>query len=117
LILFKSGCVLKESAHILAKGMPEGMTATAIAEAMHKVPGVSQVHDLHVWTIVPGHIALSAHITLADQAISQTSELMGVLKETLNESFEIQHTTIHFECGNCGQGIVACLELVETREA
>jgi cobalt-zinc-cadmium efflux system protein len=106
LILFGSGRVLKESIHILAEGMPEGMTATSIAEAMKKVPGISQVHDLHVWTVAPGYIALSAHVTVDDQSISQTAETMTALKETLHEGFEIQHTTIQFECENCGQGTV-----------
>lgn len=110
LILFSSGCVLKESIHILAEGMPEGMTATSIAESMRKVSGVSQVHDLHVWTVAPGYIALSAHVTVADQSISQTTEMMIALKETLHEGYEIQHTTIQFECENCGQGTVLCLE-------
>ena len=110
LILFSSGRVLKESIHILAEGMPEGMTATSIAESMRKVSGVSQVHDLHVWTVAPGYIALSAHVTVDDQSISQTAEMMNALKETLNESYEIQHTTIQFECKNCGQGTVLCAQ-------
>lgn len=114
LILFSSGSVLKKSVHILAEGMPEGMTATTIAEIMLKVPGVSQVHDLHVWMVAPGYIALSAHVTLADQSLSQTAEVLSALKEVLGEVFKIQHTTIQFECGNCGQGMVACLELPET---
>ena len=113
LILFSSGRVLKESVHILAEGMPTGMTASAIADSMRKVPGVSQVHDLHVWTVAPGYIALSAHVTVDDQSLSQTAEVMSALKETLHESFEIQHTTIQFECGNCGQGLVNCLEQAE----
>jgi cobalt-zinc-cadmium efflux system protein len=108
LILFSSGRVLKESVHILAEGMPEGMTATSIAEAMKKVSGVSQVHDLHVWTVAPGYIALSAHVTVEDQSISQTTEMMTALKETLHVGFEILHTTIQFECENCGQGTVLC---------
>jgi cobalt-zinc-cadmium efflux system protein len=114
LILFSSGRVLKESVHILAEGMPAGMTATAIADSMHKVPGVSEIHDLHVWTVAPGYIALSAHVTVDDQAISQTAEIMSALKETLEQGYKIQHTTIQFECENCGQGIVACLELTGT---
>jgi len=113
LILFSSGRVLKESVHILAEGMPDGMTATRVAETMLKVPGVSQVHDLHVWTVAPGYIALSAHVTLADQALSQTSEVLAALKKTLDEKFEIEHTTIQFECGNCGHGLVNCLEQAE----
>jgi len=117
LILFSSGRVLKESVHILAEGMPTGMTASAIADSMRKVPGVSQVHDLHVWTVAPGYIALSAHVTVDDQSLSQTAEVLSALKEILHERFEIQHTTIQFECGNCGQGMVACLELPETSES
>jgi len=117
LILFSSGRVLKESVHILAEGMPEGMTATTIAEIMLKVPGVSQVHDLHVWTVAPGYIALSAHVTVDDQSLSQTTEVLAALKETLHESFEIEHTTIQFECGNCGQGLVACLEPAEVSDS
>jgi cobalt-zinc-cadmium efflux system protein len=110
------GSELKEAVHILAEGMPAGMTATAIADSMRKVPGVSQVHDLHVWTVAPGYISLSAHVTVDDQSLSQTSEVMSALKETLHQGFEIQHTTIQFECGNCGQGMVACLELAEASE-
>ncbi len=116
LILFSSGRVLKESVHILAEGMPAGMTATAIANAMRQVAGVSQVHDLHVWTVAPGYIALSAHVTIDDQALSQTTEIMTTLKERLHAGFEIQHTTIQFECESCGQGAVDCLDLAEVRE-
>lgn len=113
LILFSSGRVLKESVHILAEGMPEGMTLTAIGTIMHKVPGVSQVHDLHVWTVAPGYIALSAHVTVDDQALSQTDEVLSALKEALQIQFEIRHITIQFECGNCGQGLVACLDVLD----
>jgi cobalt-zinc-cadmium efflux system protein len=79
LILFSSGRVLKESVHILAEGMPNGMTASAVARAMHAVPGVREVHDLHVWTVAPGFIALSAHVMVADSALSQTATVMAGL--------------------------------------
>jgi len=108
LLLVSSGRVLKEAVHILAEGMPTGMTATAIAMAMQSVPGVGQVHDLHVWTVAPGYVALSAHVTVDDQTLSQTAKIMSALKEVLHDSFEIHHTTIQFECGNCGQGTVLC---------
>jgi cobalt-zinc-cadmium efflux system protein len=97
----------------LAEGMPAGMTATAIANSMHKIAGVSGVHDLHVWTVAPGYIALSAHVTVDDQFLSQTAGMMAALKATLLEGYAIQHTTIQFECEACGQGVVACLEPAE----
>jgi cobalt-zinc-cadmium efflux system protein len=111
LILLSSGRVLKESIHILAEGMPAGMSASAVAETMRHVPGVKEVHDLHVWTVAPGYNALSAHIIIADRALSQTAEIMSALKKALHESFAIQHTTIQLECKNCGQGTVACAKL------
>jgi len=110
LILFSSGRVLKESIHILAEGIPAGMSAISIAEAMKKVAGVNQVHDLHVWTVAPGYVALSAHVTVENQSVNQTAEIMSSLKETLHKNYEIEHTTIQFECANCGQGAVICLE-------
>jgi cobalt-zinc-cadmium efflux system protein len=109
LIVVSSGRVLKESVHILAEGMPDGMTASIVAKAMHGVPGVNEVHNLHVWTVAPGYIALSAHVTVADSDLSQTKPLIKALKKRLHDDFEIDHTTIQLECWNCGQGTVPCL--------
>ncbi|MDD8026106.1 MAG: cation diffusion facilitator family transporter [Acidobacteriota bacterium] len=107
LILFSSGRVLKEAIHVLAEGVPRGMSATAITDVVHRISGVIEVHDLHVWTIAPGYVALSAHVVIDDQALSQTAEIMAALKESLEKEFNIRHTTIQFECGACGQGKTA----------
>jgi len=108
LILFSSGRVLRESIHILNEGMPKGMTVTDVETAMQTIPGISTIHDLHVWTIGPGYTALSAHVLLADQALSQAQEIMTGLKSLLQHQFNISHTTIQFECEHCGQGGVFC---------
>jgi cobalt-zinc-cadmium efflux system protein len=108
IILLGSGRVLREAVHILAEGIPEGIKASTVAEAMGDVPGVVEVHDLHVWTVSPGYAALSAHVLVDDQALSQTQQVMELLKQALVEQFGIEHTTIQFECDNCGQGSVAC---------
>lgn len=109
IILAGSGRVLRESIHILAEGMPDGMTASDIAQQMGKVTGVADVHDLHVWTVSPGYVALSAHVVLSDQSLSQAQRIMGAIRQVLIEQFSIEHTTIQFECDNCGQGVVMCL--------
>lgn len=108
LILFGSGRVLKESVHVLAEGVPGGMTATGITNVLRRVSGVIEVHDLHVWTVAPGYIALSAHVVIDDQALSRTAEIMAALKDILGKDFNIRHTTIQFECGDCGQGTLSC---------
>jgi cobalt-zinc-cadmium efflux system protein len=110
LILFSSGRLLKETVHILAEGMPEGMTASGVAETMKTVSGVAEIHDLHIWTVSPGYVALSAHVILEDQTLSQSERIMTELKQLLDQKYEIEHTTIQFECTNCGQGTVACVQ-------
>jgi cobalt-zinc-cadmium efflux system protein len=105
--------VLRQTIHILTEGVPEGVTASEVAQTIHQTPGVAEVHDLHVWTVSPGYPALSAHVVLADQALSQTGPLMAELKEIIYHRFGIEHTTIQFECHNCGQGTVVCVNEVE----
>jgi len=109
IILAGSGRVLRQSVHILVEGVPEGLTTPLVAGAIGRVPGVSEVHDLHVWTVSPGYAALSAHVVLTDQSLSQAQRVMGELKQTLVREFGIEHTTIQFEYDNCGQGAVVCV--------
>lgn len=65
--------------------------------------GVKDIHDLHVWSICSGNIALSAHVITADQKITIGNEIMAEMKARLKK-FGIEHTTIQFECEACGQG-------------
>ena len=99
--------ILKETIHILNEGAPSGIEASEVSEAMAGVAGVVEVHDVHVWVVGPGFKVLSAHVVLSDQALSQTGVVMNELKEILEHKYEIEHTTIQFECANCGQGPVA----------
>ena len=108
LILFSSGRLLKETVHILAEGMPDGMTASGVVKTMKAISGVAEVHDLHIWTVCPGFVALSAHVILEDQNLSQTGRIMEGLKNKLASLYEIEHTTIQFECDNCHQGQAVC---------
>jgi cobalt-zinc-cadmium efflux system protein len=99
--------VLKSSLHILMEGVPQGLSLEEIARAMVSVPGVQEVHDLHVWSICPENVALSAHVVLADKTMASSTEVMAELKRRLHDDFGIEHTTIQMECANCGQGEVA----------
>ena len=84
------------------------MTATQVAEAMNEVEGVTEVHDLHVWTVSPGYVSLSSHVVLDDQSLSEAQEIMDDLKANLAERFGIEHTTIQVECQSCAEGTIIC---------
>ncbi len=103
LILITSGRLLKQTVHILAEGMPPGMTTTQVVETIRTVPEVAAVHDLHVWAISPSFIALSAHVVVEDLMVSRSTEILKQIKALLAEKHHIHHVTVQFECENCGQ--------------
>ncbi len=108
IILVGSGSLLRKTLHILVEGVPSGLTATDVAEAMQELPAVSEVHDVHVWTVSPRYVSLSAHVVLDDQSLSEAQSVMERLKEMLVERFNIEHTTIQFECESCEEGAIIC---------
>jgi len=103
IIVISSWRVLKSSLHILVEGVPEHLSVEKIGQSMAEVSGVQDVHDLHVWSICSGHIALSAHIITDDQKLTDGNGIVAELKARLKK-FGIEHTTIQLECESCGQG-------------
>jgi cobalt-zinc-cadmium efflux system protein len=108
ILLIGSGRVLRESIHVLMEGVPSGLDITRVSASIASVAGVQSVHDLHVWSIVPGYPMLSAHVVLNDQSLSDSGQIIQTLNHQLTEQFGIQHTTIQLECENCGQGFPIC---------
>ena len=107
-LFFGSGRLLKSGIHILMEGVPEGLHLPEIGQAMAAVSGVREIHDLHVWSLCPGAIALSAHVTVDAAMWSDTRGIQTALKTILRDRFRIKHTTIQIECECCSQGVVAC---------
>lgn len=103
IILFSSVRLLRASLHILVEGVPEGISLEEIGQAMASSPGIAEIHDLHVWSLCSGHIALSAHAILAGESLGTTHPPFGSglelleLKRRLREQFGIEHTTIEIE--------------------
>jgi len=103
LILGGAWRIFRESLHILVEGSPAGVNTRDVAAAIGAVPGVRNVHDLHIWSVGPGYTSLSAHVVLEDQALAQTQGIMDAIKRRLHDQFGIEHTTVQFECNHCGQ--------------
>ena len=81
--------------NILLEGTPSHINIRAVVEAMHVVPGVMDVHDLHVWTISSGMEALSAHVTIEPGVAHRT--VLEALQAQLRSGFNIGHVTIQVE--------------------
>ncbi len=95
LILASSWGILRDSVRILLEASPEDMEVEDIGRAMAAVPGVKQIHDLHVWTITSGFPALAAHV-LVDRD-TDCHATRRDLEAMLHERFGLDHTTLQVD--------------------
>lgn len=89
--------IAKESAHILLEGAPSHVDIEEIRASMLKIEKVLEVHDLHVWTIASGMNALSGHIVVPDQILSEADKAVQAINRMLLEKYGITHTTLQVE--------------------
>jgi len=89
----------REAVDVLLEGAPGHIPVGDVSRALAQVPGISAVHDLHVWTITSGLVALSCHIvvTCDSPGCRSHDEILTDAKALLRERFAIEHTTIQFE--------------------
>lgn len=85
----------RDTLHILLEGSPARVPAAEVRRMMAEMPGVTNVHDLHVWTITPGHDNLSAHIVVADA--SRGPEVVKQMRARLKDDYGVHHVTIQVE--------------------
>lgn len=95
LIIWGSVRLIRESTNVLLEGTPAHINLAAVEDEILATAGVSDVHDLHVWTITSGREALSAHVIHAD-SISQAA-LLRELRTKLHDRFGVDHLTIQME--------------------
>jgi cobalt-zinc-cadmium efflux system protein len=87
--------LLRASGRVFLEAAPEGVDVQSIGRAMVSVPGVSEVHDLHVWEVSSGFPALSAHVLVGTDDDCHVARRQ--LEELLVERFQIEHTTLQVE--------------------
>ncbi len=97
LVLWSAWGILKESAHILLEGRPRGMELENVARAILGIPGVKEVHDIHIWTLGTDVHALSCHVRIPDMHMDESERILGAICSALSSGFRIAHTTIQFE--------------------
>jgi len=95
LIVWSSWHLIREATNVLLEGTPAHINLAAVEDAILATEGVTDVHDLHIWTITSGHEALSAHVIHA-YSISQPN-LLKELRTKLYERFGVDHLTIQME--------------------
>ncbi len=103
-----AGIVL-ESSSILLEFVPGTIDTGTVNHALAGIPGVKNVHDLHIWAITSGLYSMSAHIMIDDATISEGALIIQQAESIMKEQFNISHTTIQLECDNCECGMVCSM--------
>ncbi len=98
-VLPRSWSLLSESVNVLLEGVPRGLELDAIHASLLAIPGVGDVHDLHVWSITTGKNTLTAHLTL-DNAATDTQSILQQANRAI-ETFGITHSTVQIETTPC----------------
>jgi cobalt-zinc-cadmium efflux system protein len=104
LILWSSWDILTEAVDVLLEAAPRSLDLARLVQAIQQVPGVQNVHDLHVWTISSGMAACSCHILVGDQSARDSQRVQQAVTELLDHEFHITHATIQVEVEQCGHG-------------
>jgi cobalt-zinc-cadmium efflux system protein len=92
LILRSTIALLRESGGVLMEQVPSGVSYEAVGRALATLPGVTGVHDLHVWPMSAGRNALSAHVVLTDG--DQWLTTLATAQRVLAVQFSIDHVTL-----------------------
>ncbi|HZI83633.1 MAG TPA: cation diffusion facilitator family transporter [Casimicrobiaceae bacterium] len=92
LILRSTWRLLRSSVEVLMEGVPAHLSYDEIGRALTRLPGVSAVHDLHVWHMTSERAALSAHLVIRDP--SEWPGTLEAAQRLLAERFGIDHVTL-----------------------
>ncbi len=97
-ILYATYNLLTESLDLLLDAVPSGVDLEAVRLWLRERPGVTGVHDLHVWAVSTTETALTAHLVMADG--HPGDRFLRDLALELHSRFDIEHPTIQIEVGD-----------------
>jgi cobalt-zinc-cadmium efflux system protein len=89
--------LLREAVDVLLETVPPHVDVDGVAKALEAIPSVVAVHDLHIWTVGSGMVALSAHLVVDEPSACENDTILVAAKRALVERFGIDHSTLQIE--------------------
>ena len=101
LILRSAWALVRRSAHVLLEGAPDWLDVADMQERIvGHVPGVTEIHHVHVWGLTPQQLMLTMHVAIGEDVESQSTVVRGV-KDFVRDEYGIGHSTIEVEIDGC----------------
>ena len=105
-VLWSTWGLFRDTMRLSLDAVPEGIDPDAVRNYLRSLPGVSDVHDLHIWAMSTTETAMTAHVVIPEHS-GNSNPLIQRACDGLHEKFEIVHTTLQIESGEpadpCGQ--------------
>jgi cobalt-zinc-cadmium efflux system protein len=97
-ILLGTWGLLRDSISLILDAIPKHIDLAGVEKYLEKIPGVTMVHDLHIWGLSTKEVALTVHLIMPNNKLSD--EDYKRINTDLKEKFRIDHATIQVEAGN-----------------
>jgi cobalt-zinc-cadmium efflux system protein len=95
LILGGAWRLVRESTDVLLEAVPKHIDMAALHASIREIPDIEEVHDLHVWTLTSGYLAMSGHATIRDPA--HYKDVLNAVHQVMHDRFGISHVTMQVE--------------------
>jgi cobalt-zinc-cadmium efflux system protein len=105
-VLPRTWTLAKRSLRILFQHAPERVDVEELTDALGRLPGVGEVHDVHVWTLTSGMEVASAHLTVTPDC--DQAAILESARDLLADNYQLEHATLQIETGTAA---ISCKEL------
>jgi cobalt-zinc-cadmium efflux system protein len=107
-ILHGAWPIFKESLDVLLESTPPSISASHVAATIESLPGVNNVHDLHIWAVEPRLIMMTCHILVDGDDSALTNDLLHAIRAKVSADFGIKHMTIQMGTHCCHPDEIHC---------
>jgi cobalt-zinc-cadmium efflux system protein len=77
-------------------------------KTLKQIPGVLDIHDVHVWSISSELRAMNGHVLIKDISMSQAADIRSKIEAIVRERYHVEHTTLQMECQKCNSAELFC---------
>ena len=95
--------IVKESVDIIMMSKPARIDLDEVKKLIEDIEKVRNIHHVHLWKMNDNDIHFEAHIEVGNISVKETTGIQEQIEMKLYENYEINHTTLQFECGVCDE--------------
>jgi cobalt-zinc-cadmium efflux system protein len=97
ILVIESLPLFREAWDVLGERIPRGLTLDEVVQSALSVPGVAEVHDVHVWSLCPTLVCMTAHVGVRDMSVQEWGTVAASLRRKMEAEYGILHAVFEVE--------------------